>query len=218
LSYELAATAQGLILRCQLPTTSQNYQIDFSKGALRHRFEHLHGTNELITKAIGWKKDLALTVVDATAGLGREAFLMAALGCNVILFERHPTISTLLKDALLRAQSDPHLGEVIARMQLVEGCAIEYLTQKIPQPPDIIYCDPMFEPRIKSAAVKKEMQILQTVVGTDNDAHQLVKVALQTAKKRVVVKRPHIALPLHPNPSYSLKGRSHRFDVYLLSV
>ena len=191
-------------------------KVDFSSGRIRYRHQHLQGRNELIAKAIGWKQGNIFQVFDTTAGLGKEAFLIAALGCHVTLFERHPTISTLLKEGLERGASDPDIAPIIARMRLIDCCSLAYLQQvSIQEVPDVIYCDPMFEPRTKSAAVKKDMQLLQSLVGQDMDATELVNCAFNIAKKRVVVKRAHYAPPLKANPDFSFSGRSHRFDIYL---
>jgi 16S rRNA (guanine1516-N2)-methyltransferase len=216
-SYSLQETPEGIALTIPSQVKWRAYRIDFLQGTLRYRADHLQGRNELIAKAIGWKKGCSLHVFDTTAGLGREAFLLAALGCQVTLFERHPVISKLLKDGLCRALLDEKLAPIIHRMTLNEACAIDYM-QNTPfnDPPDVIYCDPMFEAVKKSALVKKEMQLLQTVVGEDSDGQQLVALALQKAKKRVVVKRALFAPVLAENPQLVLKARSHRFDIYLV--
>ncbi len=190
--------------------------IDFTSGAFRYRLAHLQGRNELIGKAIGFKRGTPLTVFDTTAGLGREAFLLAAMGCDVILFERHPVVAANLKQALIQAQTDPELAPIVARMTFHPQCAIAFLTQTPPSVlPDVIYCDPMFVPRTKSAAVKKELLQLQQLVGQDTDAEQLVSLAKQFAKKRVVVKRALRSPFLCTPPEYSLDARSHRFDIYI---
>jgi 16S rRNA (guanine1516-N2)-methyltransferase len=216
-SYSLHETPEGIALTLPSKVKWRAYRIDFLQGALRYRADHLQGRNELIAKAIGWKRDCSLHVFDTTAGLGREAFLLAALGCQVTLFERHPTISRLLKDGLCRAIQDEKLAPIIHRMVLNETCAIDYMQNaNFNDAPDVIYCDPMFEATKKSALVKKEMQLLQTVVGEDADGQQLVALALQKAKKRVVVKRALLAPVLTDNPQLVLKARSHRFDIYLV--
>jgi len=142
-------------------------KIDFSKDKLAYRVSRLRGTNELIAKAIGYKPGTALTVFDTTAGLGVEAFLLAALGCHVTLFERHPIVADALSDALNQAKEDLTLAPIIAKMDFHPQCAIEYFKQHADCFPDVIYCDPMFAPRKKSAAVKQTMQLLQTLVGQD---------------------------------------------------
>lgn len=191
-------------------------RVDFTCGRLRYRQQHLQGTNELIAKAIGLKKTGPCDVFDTTAGLGREAFLLAALGCEVTLFERNPTIAVLLKEGLAHARTQQELAPIMARMHFFEACAIDYLKQHPLISPSVIYCDPMFPVRAKSALVKKDMQWLQTVVGTDQDCEALIEVSLARAKHRVVVKRPVGSDALIKKPDFAYAGRSHRFDVYIL--
>lgn len=191
--------------------------IDFTTGAFRYRLEHLQGRNELIAKAIGFRPNKPLTVFDTTAGSGREAFLLAALGCEVTLFERHPLVAQALEAALLQASTEPSLTHIVEKMSFHHACAIHFLSQRGTfSSPDVIYCDPMFSPRTKSAAVKKTLQQLQQWVGQDCDAEQLVSLALEHAQKRVVVKRALRDPALVREPSFSLKASSHRFDVYVI--
>lgn len=188
--------------------------IDFTSGAFRYRLDHLQGRNELLAKAIGYRSNTSLTLFDTTAGSGREAFLLAALGCNVTLFERHPLVANALEAALSHASTDPALASIVAKITLHRICAIKFFSET-PTFSDVIYCDPMFSPRTKSAAVKKPLQQLQQWIGQDHDAEQLVSLALQYAKKRVVVKRALRDPPLVRPPTFSLKASSHRFDVYM---
>lgn len=191
--------------------------IDFTRGKFGYRLKHCQGRNELIAKAIGFKPNAPLTVFDTTAGLGREAFLLASLGCNVTLFERHPVVAKNLEEALSKARLHPHFSEIANRMNLIQSCAIRFFKEQAFTPPDVIYCDPMFVPREKTAAVKKELQQLQALVGQDNDAEELVALAYQFAKKRVVVKRALRSPPLFKEPDFSYKARSHRFDIYIMT-
>jgi len=191
-------------------------RVDFTDSRLRYRLQHLQGTNELIAKAIGLKKSGPTDVFDTTAGLGKESFLLAALGCDVTLFERHPEISAKLQEGLMQAADDPELAPIIARMTLIKGCAMEYLRAHPKISPSVIYCDPMFPVKTKSALVKKDMRYLQTVVGFDEDSEQLIELSLARALQRVVVKRPANAPFLIRKPDFDYKGRSHRFDVYII--
>lgn len=192
-------------------------EIDFARNKLHFRISRLQGSNELIAKAIGFKPGKALSVLDATAGLGVEAFLLAALGCKVTLCERHPIVANALQDALSRGLKNESISPIISNMALYPMCAMDYLEQNPDCLPEVIYCDPMFAPRKKHAAVKKSMQILQSLVGQDDDATRLIDLALQRAQKRVVVKRAKADPPLRNNPTFSIHGRSHRFDIYALS-
>jgi 16S rRNA (guanine1516-N2)-methyltransferase len=185
--------------------------IDFAEGKENHR--RLFRGKELVAKAVGYKKSQSLTVIDATAGLGRDAFVLASLGCQVRLIERSPTLAALLKDGLLRAAQDPQLADIAARMTFIHDNAVTLLPSLTA---DVVYLDPMYPHRTKSALVKKEMRILRDVVGDDADADKLLAIALQCATKRVVVKRPRLAETLNAvKPDIVYAGKNSRFDVYL---
>ncbi len=168
----------------------------------------------MIAKAVGVGTGIRPSVLDATAGLGRDAFVLATLGCAVTLIERQPLIAALLEDGLRRATGDKEVGAIVARMTLLKGNAIE-LMRKMDEAPQVIYLDPMFPHRDKSALVKKEMRIFRPLVGDDPDAPALLEAALELASHRVVVKRPRKAPPIEgAKPSYSLDGKSSRYDIY----
>jgi Protein of unknown function (DUF548). len=81
--------------------------------------------------------------------------------------------------------------------------------------PDVVYLDPMYPHRQKSALVKKEMRVFQSLVGPDEDADALLEPARRLAKKRIVVKRPDYAPPLAGVETQSaVVTKSHRFDIY----
>ena len=190
-------------------------QIDFTSAALTYRRKFGGGKGQLIAKAIGLSRGLRPSIIDATAGLGKDSFILASLGCRVQMIERSPVIATMLEEALQKAAHVQDMAEVIARMSLTHGDAITLLAT-LPSP-DVIYLDPMFPPRTKSALVKKEMRDLHALVGEDRDSAQLLTAALAKARYRVVVKRPRIAPTIEGiAPSYTMEGKSGRFDVYVL--
>jgi 16S rRNA (guanine1516-N2)-methyltransferase len=153
-------------------------------------------------------------VIDATAGLGQDAFILSSLGCTVHCLERSPVIAALLQDGIDRFVKATHAP---LRLSLTAIDAMVYLEQlDQTQYPDVIYLDPMFPCRQKSALVKKEMRLLRDMVGEDLDASDLLALSLQRAKKRVVVKRSKLApMMTEKEPDLVLKGSSSRFDVYL---
>lgn len=191
--------------------------VDFASDALTFRRLHGGGKKEAIAKAVGLKGQDTLHVLDATAGLGRDAFVLASLGCTVDMIERSPVVAALLADGLERATLNQHLSNWLPeRMQLHHGVAYQLLANWKGRTPDVVYLDPMFPHRKKSAAVKKEMRLFQQLLGPDEDANLLLPPALTLAKKRVVVKRPAGAPYLaDKKPSIELKGKANRFDVYL---
>lgn len=188
--------------------------VDFASGASSYRRQHGGGKSEAIAKAVGLNKRNNLTVLDATAGLGRDAFVLASLGATVTLVERNPVVAALLADGLRRAAADPELCAVAARMQLRHCPALQALTGSALV--DVVFLDPMFPAREKSAQVKKEMRAFHDVVGSDDDADSLMAPALQLAQKRVVVKRPGYAGWLADKaPTMAVTGKNNRFDVYV---
>ncbi len=192
---------------------------DFHGPTVTYRRKKGGGRGQMIAKAVGLKSGVTPTVLDCTAGLGGDAFVLAGLGCQVTMLERVPEVRALLADALEQAhrQGDPELDEVLDRMTLLETDAVAYLAAiEATSRPDVIYLDPMFPERSKSALVKKEMRLFHRLVGADSDAAALLEAALPVARKRVVVKRPRIAPALPgPKPSHTLEGKSNRYDIYV---
>ncbi|WP_133408403.1 class I SAM-dependent methyltransferase [Parashewanella tropica] len=190
--------------------------VDFVSGASAHRRKFGGGKGQAIAKAVGLKKGETPSVIDATAGLGRDAFVLASLGCQVTLIERHPVVAALLEDGLRRAYNDPEIGEwVQQRMQLHHGASQQQLSA-LELNADVVYLDPMYPHREKSALVKKEMRVFQSLVGSDLDADELLAPALEIANTRVVVKRPDYAENLEGRkPSTVIATKKNRFDVYV---
>ncbi len=203
--------------------------IDFLSGSFAHRQQFGGGRGQSIAKAIGLKQGMAPPfVVDATAGLAKDAYVLACLGCPVILLERSPVIVELIEDAIERAKENEHFQSILKTgFSVITQSSIDYLTQlknraddNCPEViyPDVIYLDPMYPERKKSASVKKNMQILQKLLGHDEDTQELLNIALKTAKKRVVVKRPKGAKNLtNIKPTYLVESKKTRYDVYISS-
>lgn len=191
--------------------------IDFVSGKMGYRRKYGHAGGEAISRAIGIKKGQRPNIVDATAGWGRDAFVLATMGCRLHMIERSPMIAALLEDGLRRAKEDPTIGKLIKdRLTLACGDSRQALL-KVPFEPEVIYLDPMYPFKEKSALVKKDMRILQQVVGQDEDAAELLKLALSIATRRVVVKRPAYAGFLAGiTPQTSIQTKKHRFDIHLI--
>lgn len=194
--------------------------IDFAEGKSQHRRLHGGGKGQDIAKAIGLHKISNPNVIDLTAGMGGDAFVLATLGANITMIERNPIVHALLNDALSRAQlkDDAELQEILNRLSLVKQNSKEYLDQlSESEYPDVIYLDPMFPSRTKSAQVKKEMQFFHDIVGSDDDSAEVFLSALNKAKKRIVVKRPRLAEKITESvlPAFDIIGKSTRYDIYL---
>ena len=191
---------------------------DFARLLPRLRPSALRG--ELLVRAARVKGVPSPRVVDATAGLGEDSFLLAAAGFTVTLYERDAVIAALLSDALERAQRDEDLCEIARRMTLVEGdgeAALRAMKASPETSPDVVYLDPMFPERRKSAAVKKKLQLMQLLEQPCVDEREFLDAAFEASPRKIVVKRPakgpHLA---DAKPSYALTGKAVRFDVYVL--
>lgn len=211
----LLADAEGVSL-CRAGEKGR-VRVDFGGGAAQYR--RTKGGGELIAKAVNHTTNP--TVWDGTGGLGRDSFVLASLGLNVHTFEQHPAVACLLADGLERALQEPEIQDIARRMTFHYGNAVELMRELAAQSrPDIVYLDPMYPERQKSAAVKKEMAYFHELIGLsmqNNDA-ALFQAALKVAKKRLVVKRPRLGEYLcGQKPTYQYTGKSTRFDVYLPS-
>ena len=196
----LALVGDGMVLRA-----------DFARLLPRLRADRLG--RELLVRAARVRGAEAPTAVDATAGLGEDSLLLAAAGFTVIMFEKDPVIAALLRDALERAANEPQLAGVVARMTLMEGDSVASL-HNLGFAPDVVFLDPMFPERTKSAAVKKKFQLLHHLERPCDNEEELLNAALATRPRKVVIKRP----PKGPwlagtKPSHSLAGKAVRYDV-----
>lgn len=193
--------------------------VDFVAGKAAHRRQFGGGRGQLVAKACGLTKGVTPNVVDATAGLGRDAFVLASLGAPVLLIERVAAIAALLQDGLMRAAQDVATSPIAARMTLRHGDAAQQLAELVADAafaPQVIHLDPMFPHREKSALVKKDMRLFRELAGDDDDAPRLLAAALDVATHRVVVKRPRKAPPIAgPAPQHTLEGKTSRYDLYV---
>lgn len=193
-------------------------RVDFLGGSVNHRRQFGGGQGQQIAKACGVSGAYKPSIADVTAGLGRDSFVLATLGCQVQMVERNPIVAELLNDGLQRArdEADAEVSEIVSRLTLHSGEAVGWLNAN-PHAADVVYLDPMFPHTQKSAQVKKEMLAFRSLVGADQDSEQLLAAALESARCRVVVKRPRVAPAIEgPKPSYALEGKSGRFDIYAL--
>ncbi len=159
------------------------------------------------------KPTLGMKVIDATAGWGKDAAMLASFGAEVLMLERQPFMAVLLADALELREQESRKSPLNLKVQATDACI--YLQALTPaEYPDLIYIDPMHPERQKSALVKKNMQVLQQLIGPDEDPLELLKLALTRVKKKVVVKWPKSLAPLLP-ANASIKGKTVRFDIYL---
>ncbi|BCN93882.1 ribosomal RNA small subunit methyltransferase J [Thiomicrorhabdus immobilis] len=201
--------------------------VDFLAGKKAHRRQFGGGKGQPLVRAMGQLENALPTIIDATAGMGGDSYVLASLGFKVTMIERSPIVASLLEDALNRAQAHKselpqELKESIEKLSLINADSARYLLDFQPEI-DVIYMDPMYPEKKKKAAAKKEMQALQHLVGPDLDSEKLLEAALKTARYRVVVKRPKGADPVvcrHNNiqPTAQISSPNTRYDIYVIKA
>jgi len=198
------------------PDISGAISIDFTAGKHAHRRQFGGGRQQPLARAAGLKPGINPHILDLTAGLGRDAFVLASLGCELSLVERNPIVYELLENALERAQYHEATANIVKRICLIFDNAANYLLSLDGNSyPDTIYIDPMYPQRSKSAQVKKEMQFFHQIVGQDDDASKLLDAALKSPVKRIVVKRPKSANTLGDFKAVShISSKNTRYDIY----
>jgi 16S rRNA (guanine1516-N2)-methyltransferase len=205
----------GLVLYECGKDAAGGIKVSFTDGAVEHRRKFGGGKGQMIAKAVGLPSLKNPSVLDATAGLGKDGFVLASLGCNVTMVERNPVVFALLEDGVRRATQSKEIAEIMARIAILNANSVDFLS-KDRDLFDVIYLDPMFPHRESSALVKKEMRVFNKILGTDEDSCKLLEPALAKAKYRVVVKRPKNAPTItEREPLFQLEGKANRFDVYV---
>lgn len=191
--------------------------VDWTEPRARRRLQ-TSGRSQPLARAVGFKPGVTPRVLDATGGLGQDAFVLAWLGAEVDVLERSPVAAALLSDGLRRAADDAQLAAAAARMHLRWQDARSGLASWPEElRPDSVYLDPMYPEHGRTALSSRSMQAFQQVIGADEDAAELLPLAMQVARRRVVVKRPRKAAFLAGvQPFTQLVGESTRFDVYMI--
>ena len=187
------------------------YQGDFEN--MLHRVTNGRLQHEMLVRAAKSEKP-GRRAIDATAGMGEDAFLLAAQGYEVTLYEQNPVIAALLKDALRRARKNMILKEIAERMKLVEGNSVECMEKQLDSV-DVIYLDPMFPARQKSGLINKKLQLIQKLEPPCSAETDLFDAAIKANPSKIIVKRPLKSEFLAGRkPSYTLNGKAIRYDCY----
>ncbi|HYW02760.1 MAG TPA: class I SAM-dependent methyltransferase [Gammaproteobacteria bacterium] len=195
-------------------------RVDFLHGEAGYGQRHGGGVGRALARAVGLRRGRRPDVLDATAGLGRDGFVLAGLGCRVHLVERSGAVACLLADGLARAARDPGpASAAVARISLAHTDAVDLMGPRREAAADVVYLDPMYPARRKSALPGRAMQLLREIVGPEQDGAALLAAGLTHARQRVVVKRPRRAAVLDGRPpDFSIETRHTRYDVYMVAA
>ena len=187
----------------------------FIEGPILHRLKYGKGRGQNLAKAVGMKFNKNRNIIDATAGLGYDSFILASLGAKVTLIERSQKMHELLQNGINEGISfGGEIEKIINRMELLFGDSKDILPKLTPE---VIMIDTMYKERKKTALVKNNMRLVKEIVGPDTDYIELLEVALNCAKNRVVLKQPRYAEPIKEitKCSHQILGKTIRYDVFM---
>lgn len=184
---------------------SLSFQHNFEANTIQRR---LQSQDQHLLKAFKDKHKAIEDIIDVTAGWCRDSFILAENGYHVTAIEQSQLIYFLTQFSIDRYKNSHELT-----LKLINDNSFKFLRQ-VTEKPSAIYLDPMFPSNKNQAKNKKEIQILQAIT-SNQQIYELMSLALQTAKQRVVVKRPIRSEFLNQlKPDFQYKGKTIRFDVY----
>ena len=187
----------------------------FIEGPILHRLKYGKGRGQNLAKAVGMKFNKNRNIIDATAGLGYDSFILASLGAKVTLIERSQKMHEILQNGIDEGISfGGEIEKIINRMELLFGDSKDILPKLTPE---VIMIDTMYKERKKTALVKNNMRLVREIVGPDTDYIELLEVALNCAKNRVVLKQPRYAEPIKDikKCSHQILGKTIRYDIFM---
>ena len=187
----------------------------FIEGPILHRLKYGKGRGQNLAKAVGMKSNKNRNIIDATAGLGYDSFILASIGAKVTLIERSQKMHELLQNGIDEGKSfGGEIEKIINRMELLFGDSKDILPKLTPE---VIMIDTMYKERKKKALVKNNMRLVREIVGPDTDYIELLEVALNCAKNRVVLKQPRYAEPIKDikKCSHQILGKTIRYDIFM---
>lgn len=200
--------------------------VDFESAQMKFRCRG--GVDgEMVVKSFGLSKRerAGRLIVDSSAGLGTDAYLLAVAGYQVLAVERNPMVFALLKDGWQRmSDARADRGEPKLEFEIVEGDGALILgaMKAAGSRPHGVYFDPMFEDESKKgkSLPRKEMATLRDLLSGDGGGGQapseFVRDAVGVVEARVVVKRPTGAQPvlIDPGPVNRIEGKVAGYDIY----
>lgn len=210
--YYLERSEAG-VLELRKNLSKEKISVDFLAGEFQQRLKTL-GKSQPLFKAMAIEEGDA--ILDATAGLGKDALSFCHFGALVTAVEENPMVFSLLEDGLARALLHPLFKKKFGgKINLVQGSSLDFMKAR-KEKFNTIYLDPMYPHEEKSAKPKKEMAFLREILSETENIQELLEVSLKSATKRVVLKRPHGSEAIG-QPSHSFESKLVRFDMYLMN-
>ncbi len=188
--------------------SGNKFSIDFNLNKINYQKRKATMGSEMISRALGAGR-AGLRILDISAGLAIDAVFLAQLGYKVTALERNPLVYLALEHALNHCE-----GEFKNQLKFIYTSATDFLAVTPPEF-DVIYFDPMFPEKVKSALPRQEMVFFKNLVGDDADASDVLDQCIRfKGINRVVVKRPIKAVVLGLKPHSEVSGKLIRFDIY----
>ena len=190
--------------------STKKFKIDFNSGTTlwrTNRVEH----EKLIKKALG-KHEAPLNILDCTAGMLQDSLLFLSLGHKVTAVEQSKILFHLLSDAINRSNDQ----KIFKALTLINANACSYISKG--QKFDVIYFDPMYPTRKKSALGSGQLEYLARILAIEsieNDSTQDFEFLSSLPIKKMIVKRPIKAEPFSKKINYQVLGKTTRFDIYI---
>lgn len=183
-------------------------RLDFDGEIQKIKKQKISVRKDLLSKAVGLKKQESYKVVDGTLGLAKDALHLVAQGAKVVGFEKNPLVATLLMSALENSQ--------VRSDQFSIGFQdIESVLDNWSKEFDCLYLDPMFEQINEKSAPKKNMAFLRGLELQPEGFEKIIEKAYNLKVPRIVVKRPLRAGHLYEKPNSIVEGKIVRYDIYI---
>ena len=177
--------------------------IDFFDKRMNNKIkQRLSGKKDIFHKLFPKKNS---TLLDCTAGYGRDGYILRSMGFNVTMIENSPIISLLLNDALKKLK----LSDFI----MYHGNSYDYLSHS-EKYYDYIYIDFMFNKLKKNSLSSKNDETLKLISFQENDKNNIIRLAIKKSNSRVVVKEPKNSLSNILKPEYTIKTKLLNFNIY----
>lgn len=201
------------------------FLLDFCTEDFCNRLFSKLSRKDPLIRAVG--KDTK-SVFDMTMGFAQDAILLAAYGKEVWACEENPIIFSMVQQALKGLHSDAQyfsthgvkgkelLSKISNFLHIYGSNSLSHLQQREDLSFDVIYLDPMFSLSSKGGRKAKDIEFLKLLAVSGNREELFLK-ACSHAKRRVVVKQAlKESLEYPRKTSFQVKGKSHRFDVFLM--
>lgn len=194
--------------------SKKEISLDFVESYTRFYKSKGFAKQNPLVKAVGGHSDEKRCLWDMTAGLCNDSLIFLGLGFEVFAFEREKSVYALSLDALLRTQENELLKNIFTHLN-IENSDSSGILQENREAPDVIYLDPMYPEKKKSALPSKEMQILQLIASETKMLEEFLLGCIKKARQRVVIKRPLWAKVIcQDRLTHSYEGKAVRFDMY----